>query len=197
MGIKEAICRFLFLKLWGWKIESGFPEGIKKSVIVVIPHTSNWDFPIGILIRPIMHFEAHYVGKSSLFFFPLGVLMRWWGGVAVDRSKNHNFVDAVADIYNHRDVFNLTVTPEGTRGKVTKLKTGFYHIAQKAKVPLVFCKFDWGTKTVGFSAPFYTTGNFEADIPKILDYFRGIQGAKPEYNFDIDAYLESLNLGKK
>ncbi len=181
----KAICSFILLKLWGWKIEKGFPKGLKKSVIVVIPHTSNWDFPIGILLRPVIDLNTSWVGKNSLFFFPLGILMRALGGVAVDRTKHNNFVDGVVDIYNTRDEFHLTLTPEGTRSKVKSLKSGFYYIAVKAKVPIVCSKFDWGTMTLGFSDPIYPTGDYEADLPKILTYFKGIKGKIPENGFDI------------
>ena len=181
----KAICSFILLKLWGWKIESVFPKDIKKSVIIVIPHTSNWDFPIGILLRPIIHLKTNFVGKKSLFNFPLGILMRALGGVAVDRSKHSNFVDAVVEVYNNHDQFSLTLTPEGTRSKVKTLKSGFYYIAYKAQVPIVCAKFDWGKKVLGFSAPFYPTGDYEKDLPKILEYFKGIKGRIPENDFDI------------
>ncbi|MBL7814591.1 MAG: lysophospholipid acyltransferase family protein [Saprospiraceae bacterium] len=181
----KAICSFILLKLWGWKIESVFPKNIKKSVIIVIPHTSNWDFPIGILLRPIIDLKTNFVGKKSLFRFPLGILMRALGGVAVDRSKHNNFVDAVVDVYNKHEQFNITLTPEGTRSKVTTLKSGFYFIALEAKVPIVCAKFDWGKKLLGFSDPFYPTGDYEADLPKILQYFKGITGRNPKNDFEI------------
>ena len=188
----KSICSFILLKLWGWKIESVFPKDVPKSIIIVIPHTSNWDFPIGILLRPIIHLKTNFVGKSSLFFFPLGILMRALGGVAVDRTKHNNFVDAVVDIYKKRDQFSITVTPEGTRSKVKTLKSGFYYIALKAGVPIVCCKFDWSKMVIGFSEPFYPTGDYEGDLPKILQYFRGVKGKIPENDFDIEAYLETL-----
>jgi 1-acyl-sn-glycerol-3-phosphate acyltransferase len=181
----KAIASFILLKLWGWKIEKKFPEGVKKSVIIVIPHTTNWDFPIGILLRPTTGLQTNFVGKSSLFFFPLGILMRALGGVSVDRSKHNNFVDAVVSIYNKRDQFNITVAPEGTRSKVTTLKSGFYYIAVKAGVPIVCCKFDWSKMVIGFSEPFYPTGNYEADLPKVLEYFKGVVGKNPENGYDI------------
>jgi 1-acyl-sn-glycerol-3-phosphate acyltransferase len=181
----KAICSFILLRLWGWKIETGFPENIKKSVIIVIPHTSNWDFPIGILLRPTINLQTNFVGKSGIFFFPLGILMRALGGVAVDRSKHTNFVDAVVDIYNKREQFNITITPEGTRGKVTTLKSGFYYIALKANVPIVCCKFDWSKMVIAFDKPFYPTGDYERDLPKILQYFKGVKGKIPANDYDI------------
>ena len=97
-----------------------------------------------------------------------------------------NFVDAVVSIYNKRKQFNLTITPEGSRSKVKTLKTGFYHIAMKAHVPIVNCKFDWSKKIIGFDKPFYPTGDYEADLPKILSYFKGVNGMIPANNYDIE-----------
>ena len=111
--------------------------------------------------------------------------MRALGGVAVDRSKHNNFVDAVVDIYNNREQFNLTMTPEGTRSKVKTLKSGFYYIALKAGIPIVCCKFDWGKMVIAFSEPFYPTGDYDGDLPKILEYFKGVQGRIPENAYDI------------
>jgi 1-acyl-sn-glycerol-3-phosphate acyltransferase len=183
--MRKAIAKFLLQTLWGWKFDKVYPMEVKKSVIIVFHHTSNWDFPIGILLRPIIHLDTHYVGKSSLFWFPLGILMRALGGVPVDRSKNNNFVDAVAALYEGKESFKITLTPEGTRSKAKRLKTGFYHLALRAKVPIVRCKFDWSTKTIGFSDPFYPTGNYEKDLPEILSYYKGVKGKYPELDYDI------------
>jgi 1-acyl-sn-glycerol-3-phosphate acyltransferase len=184
----KAIARFILYKLWGWKMDADYPHAIKKSVIMVMHHTSNWDFPIGILLRPGNDIDTHYAAKKSIFFFPLGILLRATGGVPVDRSKRNNFVDACAALFDGKESFKLTVAPEGTRTKVTELKSGFYHIAIKAGVPIVCCKFDWGTMTLGFSQPFYPTGNYEADLPHLLAYFKGVKGKIPEHDFDIEAF---------
>jgi 1-acyl-sn-glycerol-3-phosphate acyltransferase len=181
--MRRALAKFLFHTLWGWKIDVPYPRHIRKSIVVAMPHTSNWDFPIGVLIRPIMGVNIAFAGKSSLFFFPLGILMKWLGGYPVDRSKHNNMVDAVVDIFKKTDDFILCITPEGTRSKVTKLKTGFYHIALKANVPIVCCKFDWGHRTTGFSEPIYMTGDYETDLQKILDYFKDTKGKNPEDDY--------------
>ncbi len=181
--MRRALAKFIFHTIFGWKIDVPYPKEVRKSVVVLMPHTSNWDFPIGILIRPIMGVNISFAAKNSLFFFPLGLLMKFWGGYPVDRSRNTNFVDACVAIFKEKKDFILGITPEGTRTKVEKLKTGFYHIAIKADVPIVCCKFDWGTKTVGFSDPFYPTGDYEADLPKLLAYFEGSKGKIPEYDY--------------
>jgi 1-acyl-sn-glycerol-3-phosphate acyltransferase len=189
----KSLARFILHTLWGWQLDGAYPQSAKKSVIVVFHHTSNWDFPIGILLRSAHDVDTRFAAKNSLFFFPLGLFMRAIGGVAVERSKRTNFVDACADLFTGKESFKLTVTPEGTRSKVTKLKSGFYFIAVKAGVPLVCCKFDWGTKKVGFSAPFYPTGDYDADLPQILAYFRGVKGKIPAYDFDIDSINSANN----
>ena len=181
--MRRAIAKFLFHTLWGWKIDVPYPSNVPKSVVVAMHHTSNWDFPIGVLIRPIMRVDIAFAGKSSLFFFPFGILMKALGGYPVDRSKHTNMVDAVVDIFKKKDKFILCITPEGTRSKVAKLKTGFYHIAVKAGVPIVCCKFDWGHRTTGFGVPFYPTGDYEADLPKILAFFKGTTGKNPEDDY--------------
>jgi 1-acyl-sn-glycerol-3-phosphate acyltransferase len=186
----KLIAKFIFQTLWGWRFSEVYPREIKKSVIVVMPHTSNWDFPIGILTRPIIDLDSRFVAKSSLFWFPLGAILRAMGGVAVDRSKKTNFVDAVAALFEGKESFKITLTPEGTRSKVTQLKSGFYYLAIKAQVPIVMCKFDWGKKEVGFSQPFYPTGDYDADLPKILAYFKGVKGKNPEDDFDIESYIK-------
>ncbi|MCO6478024.1 MAG: lysophospholipid acyltransferase family protein [Phaeodactylibacter sp.] len=179
----RAISRFL-LKALGWKIVTEFDELPKKYVIIAIPHTSNWDFPIGIMVRSVLGFDAKYVGKDSLFKIPiLGPVMRWLGGYPVDRSKSNNFVDAVVDIFNSKEEFAITIAPEGTRKKVDKLKTGFYYIALGAGVPIIMVKFDWANKTITFSPPFFPTGDKEADFEFITEYFRGVKGRNPENSF--------------
>ena len=185
--MKKILFKFLLQTVWGFKFETLYPKEVKKSVLVMIPHTSNWDFPIGILLRPIIDLDSYFVMKDNFFWFPLGNILRWMGGVSVDRSKHNNFVDSVAALFENRDSFKITMTPEGTRNKVTKLKSGFYYIALKAKVPIVCVKFDFGKKLIGFSQPIYPTGDYEKDLPHILAYFKGVVGRHPEKAYELDA----------
>lgn len=178
----HAINKWIFRR-WGWKIEGNYPYDVKKFVIIVVPHTSSWDFPVGLLVRSVLKADIKFVGKASLFRPPFGWLFRSLGGYPVDRSKRNNFVDAVVDIFNREERFALSIAPEGTRHRVDRLKTGFYYIALGAKVPIVRVKFDWGNKIVGFSDPFYPTGDIEADMEEIIAYFRGVQGRVPAYSF--------------
>lgn len=175
-----AISSFIYFKLWGWKIEGGIPENLKKYILVVGPHTSNWDFPLGLLVRSIIRVDAKYMGKASLFKPPFGWIFRALGGYPVDRSKNNNYVEAVVDIFDSKEEFAITITPEGTRKRVNELKSGFYYIALGAKVPLIMVIFDYPAKTIRFSEPFYPSGNKEEDFEVIISHFRGVQGKNPE-----------------
>lgn len=174
--------RFLykfFFKRAGWKIDGKMPEE-KKFIIIVAPHTSNWDFMIGLAARSILQFSASYLGKKELFGFPHGALFRALGGVPVDRSKNSNLVGAVAAMFRERNEFILAMAPEGTRKQVTKWKTGFYFMALEAHVPLVMVAFDYPRKTVFINKPFYPTGNTEADMKTIFDFYKDKQGKYPK-----------------
>lgn len=178
-----TICKFI-LRLFGWKIDGWNPNLLDKFVIIVIPHTSYWDFPLGLLVRQALHApHLKFIGKHTLFRPPFGAIFRWLGGYPVDRTHRTHFVDSVVDLFKEQDRFVVVVAPEGTRKKVEKLKTGFYYIALGASVPIVMVKFDWGRKVVTMREPFYPTGDYEADLIVINDYFRGVQGKIPEYSY--------------
>jgi 1-acyl-sn-glycerol-3-phosphate acyltransferase len=123
-----------------------------------------------------MQFKSNFLAKESLFKGPLGWIMRSMGGQAVDRSKNRNIVDQVVDIFNREEEFKLAITPEGTRKKVKEWRTGFYHIARMANIPLILSAMDWGRKEVRFSAPFYPGDDMEEDMRKIKHYFSDATG---------------------
>jgi len=173
----------IILRLLGWKIEGQVPLDIKKFVIAVVPHTSNWDFPLGLLVRAYMQQDIKFIGKHTLFKPPFGWIFRWLGGYPVDRSKSSNYVDGVVDVINKEEEFALCLAPEGTRKKVDRLRTGFYYIAKKAGIPLILVRFDFGTKIITIAEPFYTTDDTEKDFEHIYDYFRGAVGLVKEYSF--------------
>ena len=179
----SRISQFI-LKILGWKIEGGVPGDLQKYLVVVVPHTSNWDFPLGVLARSAVRLKhLKFIGKSSLFRFPYGFIFRGLGGYPVDRSKSTGYVDAVIDIFKKEESFATTIAPEGTRSRVDKLKSGFYYIADGAKVPMILTQFDYGTKTVRFREPFYTTGDKDADMKIIDDFFRGAIGKRPKKGY--------------
>jgi 1-acyl-sn-glycerol-3-phosphate acyltransferase len=172
--------KFIF-KLMGWKTAGSFPTDIKKFIVAMAPHTSNWDFVIGVLARSVLHLQkAKFLGKDSLFKPPFGWLFRAMGGYPVNRSTSHDVVEQVAAIFDSHDEFYLGLAPEGTRKKVEKLRTGFYYIAKKANVPIIPVGFDFSTKTVVVSKPFYPTDNFDGDMNFLLDFYRKIKGRNPE-----------------
>ncbi|HEU5290892.1 MAG TPA: lysophospholipid acyltransferase family protein [Cyclobacteriaceae bacterium] len=176
----RQIC-YLILKLAGWKAAGQFPYELKKYVVIVGPHTSNWDFIIGVLFRKALRLEkARYLGKKELFDPPFGFIFRWLGGYPVDRSKNKNMVEEVVKVFNEHDEFGIALSPEGTRKRVDKLRTGFYNIAKGANVPIVMVGLDYANKQVVFAEPFRVTDNQEADFDHILKFFRPIQGKFPE-----------------
>jgi 1-acyl-sn-glycerol-3-phosphate acyltransferase len=171
----------LIFKLIGWKIEGSFPKELKKYIVAVAPHTSGWDFVIGIMARSILHLQrAKFLGKSQLFKPPFGWFFRWVGGYPVDRSSSHDMVQQVVSIFNSHAKFVLALAPEGTRKKVDRLKTGFYYIAKQANVPIVPCGFDFEKKTVIVGAPFYPTENFEGDMKVLIEFYSSISGRNPE-----------------
>ena len=169
------------LRMVGWKIAGQYPHHLSKVVVAAAPHTSTWDFPIGVLVNSAEPCHANFVGKHTLFQGPFGFLFRYWGGIPVDRSTNHNFVSATVEAFHREKRFHLVIAPEGTRKKVEKFKTGFYHIARLAEVPICLCTFDYHKKEVFFDPElFYPTGDEKADLQYIWDYFKGVKGGIPE-----------------
>ena len=171
----------LYLRLTGWKARNAFPYHLKKFIIIVGPHTSNWDFIISVAIRSALEFEhVKFLGKHQLFKPPFGFIFRWLGGTPVNRQQNKNMVDAVVDMFNTKPEFAIALAPEGTRKRVDRLRTGFYHIAKKAGVPIIMAGLDYKNKEVIFSEPFYTTDNEEKDIENIVRFFSVLQGKNPQ-----------------
>ena len=167
----------------GWKIEGTIDESIKKCVLMVIPHTSWHDFYLGIFTRGITGIKMNYIGKKELFRFPFGYYFRWMGGAPIDRTGSMNKVDVIAKIFEDHDEFRLAIAPEGTRKKVTELKSGFYYIASKANVPIIPVAFDFGRKTVNMGKPFYPTTNYENDLKILLNHFDGVIGKVSKFTF--------------
>lgn len=171
----------LIFKLLGWKIVGEFPRHLKKFIIAVAPHTSNWDFPVGVMARSVLRIkDAQFLGKASLFKPPFGWIFRALGGYPVDRSSRHDVVQQAVDIFNAHENFVLALAPEGTRKKVDKLRTGFYYIAKGANVPIVPVGFDFSTKRVIIGSPLTPSDNFDRDMETLLAFYRTIKGKNPE-----------------
>ena len=171
----------LIFKILGWKTSGRMPTDIKKFVIAVAPHTSNWDFLVGVAARSILRIQkAQFLGKSQLFRPPFGWFFRMLGGHPVERASSQDMVDQVVKIFNKHEKFILAMAPEGTRKKVEKLRTGFYYIAKGANIPIIPVGFDFRLKTVIVSQPLYPTDNMDSDLEKILSFYRTITGRNPE-----------------
>ena len=181
--MKKLIYKFIFLRLMGWKIVGEIDKKLEKCVFIVIPHTSWFDFFIGIFTRGIIEVELNWLGKKELFGFPLGWYFRYMGGAPLDRKGGLNLVDSIAQVFESRKIFRLGLSPEGTRKKVTELKTGFYYIAEKAKVPIIPVAFNYGKKEVNFGSSFYTTGDIVADLKILLPHFKDVVGKVPENSY--------------
>jgi 1-acyl-sn-glycerol-3-phosphate acyltransferase len=167
--------RFI-LKAIGWRTIGSLPQKEKKYVIIVAPHTSNWDFIMGVIIRGSMGFKSNFLGKDTLFKKPFGIIFKRLGGIPVDRKASQNMVEQVVAEANKRASFILAIAPEGTRGKVKEWRTGFYYIALNAKIPIVMCQMDYGHKEARFLDPFYPTGNSEVDLKYIKSRFLEVKG---------------------
>lgn len=170
-------------KVLGFQAVGEYPMHIKKMMVIVVPHTSNWDFPLGLLYKLSQGFSINYVGKESLFKPPFGWFFRWVGGIPVNRKKSMNFVKKVVNLYKERDALTLCIAPEGRRSKVDTLKTGYFFICKQANIPIVMIKFDWANKQIICREPYYLTGNDEADMAYVESYFRGTLGKIPENSF--------------
>lgn len=170
------------LWVWGFKVVGSVQNQLSKKLFVIIPHTSNWDGPLGIFVKLGYDMQLNFLAKDALFKGPLGWIVRGLGGVPVNRSKNNRLVDYCVELYETRDNFGLVITPEATRSRVTKLRRGFYNIAHKASVPLVLVAFDYSTKEVRFRKPFYTSGDYRSDMAILLPWFDGVVGKHPDLN---------------
>jgi 1-acyl-sn-glycerol-3-phosphate acyltransferase len=177
--------RHLFLKLYwkiyGWKLSGNFPYQYKKIVLAVAPHTHWFDVMTGFVARQAMHIEhAKFLAKKELFVWPLGWVLRKMGGTPVDRFAKQGMVDQVVALFNANETFMLGISPEGTRQRVDKLRTGFYHIAKKAGVPIVPIGFDYANRLVVIGDAFFPGDDEEADLKKIIAFYATIQGKRPE-----------------
>ncbi len=172
------------LRLLGWKVEARLPK-TRKFVLVGAPHTSNWDFIMMLLIMNALGLQLNWVGKDSLFIGSFGSLMRRLGGIPVDRSARNGFVDQMVAEFERREAMILVIAPEGTRGKSKYWKTGFYYIAQGAKVPIALGYVDYALKTGGIGASLQPSGDIQADMLPIARFYAGITGKHPKLQGEI------------
>ncbi len=171
----------VFLRVNGWQVTGALPAGAAKSVLIAAPHTSNWDLPYTLMVAFVLRLNIYWMGKASIFRFPFGPVMRWLGGIAVDREKSNNLVAASAQALISADgPVQLVVPPEGTRGRTRHWKTGFYFIAQQAQVPIVLAYMDYHRKRSGLGPVFTPTGDVDKDMAEIKQFYAGIKGRRAD-----------------
>lgn len=172
------------LRLFGWRSVLAWPPE-PKGVIVVYPHTSNWDFIVGVLFRVGHGLPAHWVGKDTMFFWPLGGFYRRIGGIPVNRRASTGFVDALLEEYRRRDWMWLAVAPEGTRRHTDHLKSGFYQLALAANIPVGLGYIDYATRTVAIDTYLRFTGDRERDLASLREFYAAKRGRRPQYEGEI------------
>ena len=177
-----------YFKFRGWKIKGQIPADIHKCVIIAAPHTSNWDFVFSLGALKLLGYKVNYMVKQELFIFPFSILLKRSGGIAIDRKKNNNVVDEmVASINNSSHIF-LMLAAEGTRKRVDKWKSGFYYVAQKAKVPICTGFLDYAKKEAGFGPVITITENRAEDLAKIKTFYSTISPCIPQ-NFNVNGIM--------
>lgn len=174
-----SLSRFI-LKIFGWKVECGVPD-YPKCIICVAPHTSNWDFVLGKLAYWSIGRQAGFLIKDSWFFFPMNYLFKALGGIPVSRRKGgSSLTEILIKKFDSSSKMALAITPEGTRARVSQWHTGFIHIAYAAKIPIILGAIDARTKTIHLQRSYLPTGDTDADMEAIKNYYRQFTGIKPE-----------------
>ena len=176
--MSPRVARYL-LGLAGWRVEGEIPKLLRKYIVIAAPHTSWWDFPLGLLARAAIGRHIFFLGKASLFKPPFGWIMRKLGGYPVDRRRSTQMVEQVVALFRSHDDFAIALAPEGTRRKVTGFRTGFYYIAKGAGIPVICVRFDYANRIVTYAPPFYPTMDAEADLAKLWEHFVGVRGKRP------------------
>lgn len=170
---------FWGLRLLGWRVTGTFPD-TAKFVVIVAPHTSNWDFVIGILAYLAIDIDAAWLGKHSIFRWPFGPILRGVGGIPVDRESPHSVVQRSVDEFNRRERLVLGLAPEGTRRRVSAWRSGFYHIAMGARVPIVTASLDFAEKELAVGPTYWPTGDYAADLAQLAGRFASTSPRHPE-----------------
>ena len=180
----------IILGLTGWHAEGQLPP-IPKFVLVGAPHTSNWDLPYTLLIAFALRAHIHWMGKEAIFSRPFKGLFKWLGGIPVRRSQSHNLVAQSIQQFNRNENLILTIAPAGTRKRVIRWKTGFYHIAAGAGVPIVLGFLDYRRKAGGIGPIVYPTGDMAADMETIQAFYDGVTGKHPARSMRVEDFNRS------
>lgn len=169
-----ALCRWILARC-GWRLAGEFPD-LPKLVAIAAPHSSNWDVIWGLLFKFGLRLDVHFVAKREAFFWPLGPLMRWFGGLPIDRRAARGVVGEMHRLFDSHERFWLAIAPEGTRKPVDHWKTGFWRIAREVGVPILPVYFHYPGKTIGLGPLFTPSDNMDADLAKIRDFYRSFRG---------------------
>ena len=178
----HSLSKFIYTRILGWELVGVFPT-LPKYIVAVVPHTSWLDFFIGLLVRSISRETINFVGKKELFNPLTSWFFRGLGGAPIDRSGNKGSVESMVAVFESHDKFRIALAPEGTRKKVNALRTGFYHIAKKANVPIVPVSFDYENKKVVIHPNFITSADEKKDLQFLEKLFMGVKGYSPEKSF--------------
>jgi 1-acyl-sn-glycerol-3-phosphate acyltransferase len=165
------------LRLMGWRVEGGFPN-LPKFVVAVAPHTSNWDFVVGIGVMFALDLRIGFLSKHTLFRWPFGGLMRWMGGIPVDRTAPHGVVGESIAAFSRTERRILAIAPEGTRSRVGQFRSGFLQIARGARVPVVLAALDYAAKVVRLGPTFEPGEDVEADRRRTEAFFAPVRGKR-------------------
>ncbi len=181
-GRRSAFTRWLgrsILRLMGWKVEGEFPQE-RKLIIVAAPHTSNWDFVVGMAAMLALNLRCHWMGKHTIFRKPFRGFMRWLGGIPVYREQPEGIAQQMAGHIQNADAMLLVITPEGTRSKVEEWKTGFVRIASAADCGMMMAALDFVNKRICVGEVYRTTDDVDADVSRVRDYFAQFTPKHPD-----------------
>jgi len=170
----------IILKIIRWQVIGSLPEDQKKYVLIVAPHTSNWDFILFVLVVSVLRLKPSVLIKSTLFIGPLGWFLRYCGAIPVNRAQASSLVTYIASIYEERDEFVLIITPEGTRSPNPNWKRGFHHVATTAEVPILVVYVDSAIRTIGIEGLMEPTDDADADLRELKTFFDAKRGLKPQ-----------------
>lgn len=186
----KLLARFIFW-IFGWTLDDHLKADFRKCVMLAVPHTSNWDFIFARAAFAMMNIPVRFTVKKEWMRFPFGGIMSYLGAIAIDRSpkvpgqERLSMVEAMTNLFNGRNELVIMITPEGTRSKVTKWKTGFYYIAQNANVPIALGYLDFKKKIAGVGKIITPSGDMKKDMKEIMDFYKNISGKFPE-KFSVD-----------
>jgi 1-acyl-sn-glycerol-3-phosphate acyltransferase len=169
----------VLMRMSGWRIAGNIPD-VPKYVLVVAPHTSNWDFFHGFCAYLVLRLDNTWLAKHTAFFWPLGILARAFGGMPIDRTRGSNVIRMCVNEFARREKMSITITPEGTRSRVKEWKLGFYYVAIEANVPIVPVALNYRDRLVMIMPPFFPTGDSAADLPKIKALYCAEMANHPE-----------------